>query len=85
VAAPAKSYPPATTRWVGQRLWEALWLGNWFAVHQEGVAHRSSASHGDSSQSGEGCLRQVGTVAVAVGSPVGEERGTPAELGELVA
>jgi hypothetical protein len=53
-------------------------------VHREGVAHWSSASHGDSSRSGEGCLRQVGTVAVAVGSPVGEECGSRAKLEELL-
>jgi hypothetical protein len=34
------------TRWVSQWLYEALRLGNQFAVHREGVAHRSSASHG---------------------------------------
>jgi hypothetical protein len=54
-------------------------------VHREWVAHRSRTSHGDGSWSGEGRQRQVGTVAVAVGSPVAEERGTWAELRELVA
>jgi hypothetical protein len=54
-------------------------------VHREGVAHRSSASHDNGSRSGEGRQWQVGTVVVAVGSPVGEEHGTRAELGELVA
>jgi hypothetical protein len=60
-------------------------LGNRFAVHWEGVAHRSSASQGDDSRSGEGHRRQVRMVAVAFGSPVGLERSTRAELGELVA
>jgi hypothetical protein len=49
------------------------------------VAHWSRTSHGDGSRSGEGRQRQVGTVATAVSSPVGEERGIRAELGKLVA
>jgi hypothetical protein len=63
----------------------ALRLGHQFAVHREGVAHWSSAPHGNGSQSGEKRWRQVGTVAVAAGSLVGEQRRTRAELGELVA
>jgi hypothetical protein len=41
VVAPAKSRPPVVTRWVGQRLEEALRVGDQFEVHRGGGAHQS--------------------------------------------
>jgi hypothetical protein len=60
-------------------------VGDWFEVHQGGVAQQSSAPHGDGSRNKGERQWQAGTVAIAVGLPVREECGTRVELGEMAA